>query len=120
MSCRMRPWLSRLHAALLAFLLIGQIPPVVVIGAAAPHAWQTADICLANPSSDPAPAPPVGQHHDHCALCLTLAGPMLPPDISALPVPTGFAQSESIAPVRTLLRLLAHRPYAPRAPPMMV
>ncbi len=118
MSCRMRSWLSRLHAALLAFLLIGQIPPVDVVGSAAPHAWQMAAICLANPSSDT--APPVVEHHDQCALCLTLAGPMLPPDMTALPIPAGFAQSEAIAPMRTVQRPLAHRPYAPRAPPMMV
>ena len=118
MSCRTRLWLSRLHAALLALLLVGQIPPVRQGGPAALPAWQLAAVCHAGDDGR-APAMPADQHHDHCAMCLAMAAPLLPPDAISLPTPVGAALAEAVAAAHPAPRLYTHRPYAPRAPPMI-
>lgn len=118
MSCRTRLWLSRLHAALLAMLLVGQIAPVGQGGPAALPAWQLAAICHADGGNNPAPGAPADQrHHDHCGLCLTMTGPMLFASTVMLPTLAGFTQIAAPVKLAFTPPPPAHRPYAPRAPP---
>lgn len=120
MSCRTRPWLSRLHATLLALLLIGQIPPVGQAGTAAPPGWQLAAICHANGGDDPAPGAPDDQHHDHCAGCLATDVPIVLANTVVLPMPVGFVQAAPWLKISFAPPLLARRAHAPRAPPEIV
>ena len=120
MSFRRRPWLSWLHATLLALLLIGQILPVGQAGAAAPPGWQLAAICHAAGGDDPAPGAPADQRHDHCAMCLASGAPIVLANTVVLPMPVGFVQAAPWVKISFALPLLARCAHAPRAPPGIV